>query len=63
MHDLSVTETADLVGIEHGANPLLEDNHVGGFDSDVGSAVLDLLTPDDLEEDRQPVATKRSKDC
>jgi hypothetical protein len=31
--------------------PLLEFNHVGGFDSDVGSAVDDLLTPGDLEEE------------
>src|SRR5258708_1100223 len=39
LHDLSVTVTADLVGIEHGANPFVEDDHVGGFDRDIGSAV------------------------
>ena len=38
MQRLSITVTADLVGIEHRANPLVEDDHVGGFDRDVGSA-------------------------
>src|SRR5258708_11773472 len=38
LQHLSVTVPADLVGIDHGANPLIEDNHIGGFDRDVGSA-------------------------
>src|SRR6516164_8910450 len=35
---LSVTVAADLVGREYGADPLVKDDHVGGFDCDVRSA-------------------------
>jgi len=36
LYHLSVTVAADLIGIEHRAKPLVEDDDVGGFDGDVG---------------------------
>lgn len=38
LDDLPVTVTADLVGIDDGAKPLVENDHIGGFDCDVGPA-------------------------
>lgn len=36
LHDLPVTVTADFIPIQHGAKPLIKDDHIGRFNRECG---------------------------